>query len=242
MTAQEHPIIIETATFIELLNESVTMGYRAPTLPENLACLLGCPYLLQRGSWKTLRVNLDRCDHESIVARQLILPKLFAVVKRYGQHSDRLSVLAALNRSNCWTAVLEDLPLTYELAQALVDFVDCYSPRSLMYDCASSDVLAMLNAWLKPDTHWEKLPGVRTLCQHVFGDAWCALVLPDEHADVVGAFAIRRDNKCSLHDLIAAQKPQFLHGLCSAQDAAAAGRRAVEISLPQLDVDQQAFW
>jgi hypothetical protein len=231
---KSHPIVVEATAFMDLMSAGAAMGYRPPKISENLARLLGCPYTQDAGGSGTFHRNLEPNDPETTAARKFILPTFFAVVERHGQHPDRLSVLVALNRSKGWVTVLEDLPLAYELAQALVAYVDCHTTRFPMYNFTSRDVLHLLNAWLKPSATWVELPGVRTLCRHIFGDAWCAIALPETYADEVGSKSAQMNSGVSVHNFIAAQKPPFLDGLCQAQDAASSLDQDVGIVLPDM--------
>jgi hypothetical protein len=231
----EHPVITEAAAFMDMMAESVDLGDPGPGMPERLFKLLGGPYMRGEVGGSTLDLNVEPCDTNTLAARQFVLLKIFIVIEHHGKHYDRLSALAALNRSECWTPMLESLPLTYELAKALVDFVDRYWPTSEMYQAVEPEVLEILNAWLKPRITWSELPGPRTVCAHVFGDAWCALVLPDEYTDKVGGGAVRGRGKTHLHEFINAQKPQFLEGLCRGQDALMAGLAGDKLSLPEFD-------
>jgi hypothetical protein len=216
MNIQEHPIVIEANAFIASLRlkGSGPAKKNTPRMDGSLTALLGCPYVSDVGN---VSMNAEPCDADTLAARKLVLPEMFAFAASHGWHDDRLSLLAGLNRSNCWASRCNDVQHAYDLTEVLVDFVDFYWESHKRYATAAPDVLGLLNAWLKPDIEWSTLPGVRTLCQHLFGDSWCLLVLPDEYADTVGARSTSKPT-ITLSDFIIEHRPLFLPGLCTAQD------------------------
>jgi hypothetical protein len=239
---QDHPIVVETTNFMARSIMGVPKGYKQPALPKHLAALLGCPGMFRDGGTSVLCLNRDSCDEETLAARKHILPKLFSVVEKHGWHGDRLAVLAALSQSKCWEDMLNDLHQAYTLALALIDFSDSYFTRDTMCNVALPHVLEILNSWLSPNPDWVELPGVRTVCQHFFGDPWCAFMLPGVYADKVGAATLTTGDRIRVCNFIAADKPPFLYGLCPAQDASAVAADA-EVILPRLDAaDQVDVW
>jgi hypothetical protein len=229
MPAQEHPVIIEATAFIELSRASIVAGLVQPRMPEQLYTLLGCAHVI--GNGPRTSQHLQPCDQATLTARSLMLPKMFAAVGRNGLQLDRLAILTALNRFSCWSEILKDVALTYELAQAITDFIDCYSP-ALTNRAALSEVVSLLNNWLKPSTPWSTLPGIRTFGRHAFGEEWCTFVLPDEYADIEGKRTAH--GSLSVSDFIAAQRPPFVKGLCPAQDEANRVNPDVALLLPCL--------
>jgi hypothetical protein len=215
-------IVVETQAFITAVRASVSNGNIPPRMSEQLARLLGCPFVCI--NHVILRANHEPCDAEVRSVRQRALSALFPILKKHSAGHDFVSLLPGLHRAGGWRYLLSSTTLAYDLAGALILFVERYTPVSdTIYAFAEQDVLGLMNAWLRPAAQWEKPPGVRTLCAHLFGEAWCALTLPETYADRVGGSIFQAIGPMFLpgvHAFIKKQSihPELLPGLCPAQD------------------------
>jgi hypothetical protein len=175
-----------------LQGEHVTM-----TINNNLRILLGCPFVSD-GEFIVDHVVNDPDD----VRR--CLPKLLSVLINFENERDSIiSLVSGLVRNHCWGECLQTESDAYALAAALVYFTEARQHK-LMETEVVTDVRAIFNAWLRPASASVRLPDVETLCLHLFGSAWCSVVLPASE---------------KLRALILTQRPPFLPGLCPAQDA-----------------------
>jgi hypothetical protein len=142
------------------------------------------------------------------------LPQLLSKILPSPYRTDDLtSILIGLSNCAGWRSSTEDETRAYELAAALLYFVDCFWSDHPLDKVAEPVVCEMLNVWLNPRTQWLNLPSTGVLCQHMFNAAWCDLALPD------GCFATP-GTEVEMHEigeLVYRERPPFLPGVCSVQ-------------------------
>jgi hypothetical protein len=196
---------------------------RAPTesfltgsarLPSaELLLSLGC--VCQEGAYgsATLIYSNDPADKDG--ARQclsLVVAKMLASDARGAP--EMVSLLSGAMRGTLGVAPASALQ-AYELSALALLFIDAYMPGDKLDHAVGLGLCLVLDAWLKPASPWTKLPGTGEVARLMFGEAFCALRLPDCVEDQksltimpTGGFA---------GDIVWRERPLFLPGLCPAQ-------------------------
>lgn len=218
---------IKTANLVEALAaHKIAVDTRQPEMENSFLYRLGCPYLAEYGAiqWPDLR------PHHAVVARECVVELLAAFVgarkEMQESASDAASVLAGLIAHQWWESCLDSLPGAYTLAAAVLNYVELYGP-SVELDRATSPVVCeMLNAWLKPSKPWSELPLAGVIAEHMFGELWSSLALPDSCFDSDADYV---ETRILASLIVLRDRPPFLHGLCRARDA------AFGVNLPDLD-------
>jgi hypothetical protein len=71
----------------------------------------------------------------------------------------------------------------------------------------------MLNKWLLPVEPWVDIPGVVTLCEYMFGEPWCELVLSGKIKNGIGGYHLRAPD-IAPDRVVSMTRPPLLPGLC----------------------------
>jgi hypothetical protein len=174
---------------------------------------LRCPY--EDGG--NLILDKTKVSDADRAAMRLYFPKLLHEFQVRRAHPSRqTSVLVGVAAH----VFGNDYPATEQeacsLADAVLFYVGDYESDSIYDVFAQSYILDLLNRWLKPAVPWHDLPGVVTICRHMFGEAWCDLILSTNYRDAVGP--VNRLSQGIDLDIIK-KRPSFLPGLCPEQDS-----------------------
>jgi hypothetical protein len=208
VTQQINTIVQRTDAFIK--SWPARPPAKQPRLPESLLVLLGCP-IPGTAIWPMI-------EKKNLEAARDSLPRLLRTLGTYPQAPvDATSLLAGLGRHKCWQRCLLNEDNIYPLAKALLNYTATYDPGFPMDAATERDVLSILNGWLRPGSRWRKLPSAMTVCETLFGTAWCTLALLSGE-----------DYGRGLADIVAATRPPFRTGYFAIQDA------TTEMLLPEL--------
>lgn len=218
MMRKLHPLVVETKRFLReqaLRPEPHFRENHRRDIDSKLLGLMHGPYtnwlVVVSEEW----VNQPEPGAYDLAALRVCLPDILSQLGTSLGFRERTSILASLHKYGCWEICLATEDGAYTLACALVHYVDAYSDSDRLDRAAGSSICALLNAWLSPAEPWRTLPGVITLCQHMFGTPWCVLALPDDCIDVVGGADPRMPGSTYyVDDLVLAARPPFLPGLC----------------------------
>jgi hypothetical protein len=166
-----------------------------------------CPSLNWKGE---IAFDPETSDAGRTVLKEW-LPKLITVMSNENLYSSSTtSMLVGLSAYGGPDYSPETESDAYALAFTVLYYINYYMPRDKMDKLAGPHVCTLLNAWLKPAEPWDDLPGVVTVCHHLFGDAWCALILPATFTDNVGQVGPARKD---LDTYVMQNRPQLLPGL-----------------------------
>lgn len=126
----------------------------------------------------------------------------------------RVALLAGLGLHDCWQQCLQDEASARNLAVQLLQYIEGFSKTDLIYETADPHVAKILSAWLGLPAA-AVTPGPVTVCQSLFGDAWCSFYLPDGAIDAPGE---GWKMLAKIADIEDRERPPFLPGLCPSQD------------------------
>jgi hypothetical protein len=156
------------------------------------------------------------------------LPQLLSkILPKPYRGDDLTSILIGLSNCNGWKTSTKSETRAYEMAAAILNFVDYFWEDSHLEKAAEPLVCQMLNEWLKPHLTWTMLPSAGVVCQHMFSAAWCDLALPEGCFDPIAT----DNNVYGIGELVYRERPPFLPGLCSEQDVVV----GPGLMLPSLD-------
>lgn len=158
--------------------------------------LLGCPYVSRDKTYFPV------VEPANLGAARLAIPKILtALGSRALARVDVSSLVAGLNRNNCWGECLNRPDDAYALVLAVMIYIDMYHTEFELDVVVEPDVCELLTSWLRPSEPWTKIPTALEVCQHMFGEAWSGLASAEEAVDLI-IYEVRR------------QRPPFLPGLC----------------------------
>lgn len=202
-----HPrsqVMLETELF-EAKCRSASKGCE-PAISEQLARLLGCPYVGGRFSELTVMYpGLPK--HDITNARECLLRILTLCAYGSGAMSGLPPLLIGLHQHGMLRETVEKESGARILAVALLLYVQAHWDEDLLDVAAAPVVVDLLNAWIAPAERWTNLPRHLDVATHLFGNAWTLLDLGNDFYTGV---------------VVAREKPPFLPGLCLEQDRALA--------------------
>jgi hypothetical protein len=220
MTANAQTIYDDTADLIADVNVKL--------LDYELAADLGCP--TSRDPYGLKIPSMDTLGSDQIEALKVCIPQVFMkLAPRPAEPYNMITLLSGMHRYDCWRACLSTEDSTYAFAIAILVFVENFSWSREQDIGARVAVKEIVNAWLSPDNPWQALPGVGVLCEHMFGAAWCAMVMPDAAFSHVPGDDMKAARMACY--LVERQRPPFLLGVCPAQKADAGIVLPAEIGL-----------
>jgi hypothetical protein len=214
-----HPLVVETRRFLHAHSKGDDSRVSGQPISIDTPLMLELyPYWLSVTDGGATWGDKPLPNAQDLAAVQRCLPVILTQMGDSLPSMQRMSILAGLRKYDCWRNCLVSDVGAYALAGAIVRYIDDYWDEGKLDRLAAPHVCALLNAWLKPSEPWEKLPGVVTLCQSMFGTAWCVLSLPDDCLDVFGGAEVRRlASTYYVDQLVLAARPPFLPGLCQFQ-------------------------
>jgi hypothetical protein len=208
----QHPLVIETERF---LAASAKANRGSPTMSDELSTMLAGPHTQSRGVRKGWETD-EPTSPEDLAALQYCLPRIFLHTGDILGTTTTASLLAGMQRHQCWKQCLTTEDGAFALAAALIAYVETAMVNPL-YKLTEPEVRAMLNTWLDPIPRWWGMPGPVTISENMFGVAWCALML-DGCEDSVGSYW-DNDSFTRVARVVSKSRPTFLPGLCLAQDS-----------------------
>lgn len=216
----EHPLVSATNSFLDEHASFIASGQRGlpPLMSARLLALAAGPYFLKNEHADPHWLSRPLPVAPDLEALQMCLPRLMASDRHPIAGNESTSLLAGLHRYGCWRGCLSTVVGAKALASALLQYIDCYWESYALDATARPGVLQILNEWLRPEVHWAELPGVVTICRHMFGGAWCTIALPADRPDDVGGFA---GDETAIELLVHNARPPFMPGLCPAQETIA---------------------
>jgi hypothetical protein len=184
-------------------------------IPDELLLKLGCPYDRQDASGESVKIYPVLSERDlPIVSRQL--PRL--LVATAGQLPANISdinvLLGCLLVHTDWRDCLAEEDTAYALAVALCFFLDTETASILdiLTNDEKTNILRILNEWVKPDPAWVTLPRQRVVTEILFGAPWCHFALPYQQ-DVV-QIEPTSVSKEVMRKAIVGGQPPFMPGLC----------------------------
>jgi hypothetical protein len=191
----------------------------APEVSDALYTVLGCSYTGKH--WHEIRTPVSRAADTATY-----LPKILPVaLVLHDRDMTSAQLLSGVARCPCLQECVETEDGAYALASTLINYLRFFSKESNLDVAVMGDILDMVNLWLRPAAPFRVVPSIYTLCEHMFGDLWCNLVLQEDTKrppDIMNNI----DEHCI--ELIKQQRPPFLRGLCPAQ--------ALQLSVPLPDM------
>jgi hypothetical protein len=193
-------------SFVRSETEKFLRGRARRDLDKMFLRALGCPFVVRPGEVEWPKVS--PADYADVRAS---LPQILSALGPVPEAPwDRPSLLSGLYVNACWRTCLETEAGTYDLAAALLTYLE----RNVTYeslDVATAPVIRdLLNEWLAPAQPWGTLPSVGDVLQAMFGQSWCYLSLSDD-IDFYTVGAVPRD--CHIGEVIHRDRPVFLSGL-----------------------------
>lgn len=209
------PHIIE-ATEIFLSSHQRGMGDSGRGDLSRLLTSIGCRRFIGEHISAAFERRPSRSTSD-LAALRICLPKLLALSEARPTSYDAAVLLGELHYYSCW----KDFTLTEAGSRQLYDtilyFIANYSSSSDVDAHIGPRVCGILNEWLCPAAPWSETPGAVVVCQHLFGDSWCALFLDSfpakaapAHTSAVGYM---------VQAIVKGHRPPLLPGLCREQDA-----------------------
>lgn len=199
-----------TERYLELSKHSDQRELRLELLE-----LLHCPYL-EKGAVAFYPVgkSSDLRSEIQVCLRRLLLAFLDDTRHRQGNRQ----ILFGVAYYDCITNYKNDETAAYAMATSMLFYIEDYLPTDVLDRFVESRICALISEWLKPSVDWLWLsrPGLSTVCQRFFGEAWCMLALPHD-IDTTDQDGIYRTRGESVAQLVARHRPPFEVGLCKAQ-------------------------
>jgi hypothetical protein len=176
---------------------------------ESLTTALGCRTLtFRRTSWSVTNPTQPKVVDEELVVNTLLEAVQHHRNRFFSRSEDSHALLDGLAKKDRWRKCLASLEGAYNLTLLLVEVADLTTESGLIDGtpllCAAMtpDTCALLNAWLKPAMPLVHIPSVDELLRHIFGHAWCDIILSGP--------ALKTSD---ISKLILAQTPPFMPGL-----------------------------
>jgi hypothetical protein len=215
---------MEHRSVVEITNEFVAQQDSWPQ--GRLMRSLNCPYAHSLdGPVFSKRPVLNAGDRASL---RISIPRILAVsIDDKNNTTFTASLLSALDCYDCLAVCREDTHTSFELARALLLYLARFEDYP-MNVFARPRVISLLNNWLEPEKKWRRLPSALEVCQHLFGDAWCTLCLPETVLSAPGD-SDRRGNGLKVLNTVNRLRPTLSPGLCLAETA------EPDLMLPTLD-------
>jgi hypothetical protein len=210
----EHPMATMTRTVLE----DYVKPEGSNVISDKLLMLLECPWL-DREQTPPCVLWPERIQaHRAAVEENLLV--LFSALA--GTEARARSqcyfgpLLCGMALAKCWRSLLLTEDGAYALATGLIGYIEDYYPEFKLDTAAAPYICLILNEWLKPVVEWVQPPSIGVLFEHMFGDVWPGLVLPDDHWKPLGNTCANQDIAC---DVMWQERPPFMPGLCLAQVA-----------------------
>jgi hypothetical protein len=205
-----------TSAIMRATDTYLALAKPRPHIKRPLLEVLRCPYLIDDEmvgfDFSTSFSEQERTDLE------VCIPKLLAeVMDMSGSYQREVAaeLMVGLHHSGAFAAYPRDEDSAYVLATAILFYIDHFIPNYMIDELAKEHIVALLNEWIQPAEPWRDLPGARTVCRHLFGDAWVALVLPGTCDDVIGGFT-NGGRQYTVDDVVRRERPPFQLGICAA--------------------------
>jgi hypothetical protein len=191
MTAAEtDPVLAAIDAFKAVVAQAKADGISTyPELQAEHLSALGCPYAQYHETAGCDIVYYTALNKEYTRSFVAAAPALLAeVTARIPDDALGVtSLLGGLARSGCWRACLTEVETAHSLAVAICYFIDTYSDECALDAAVESDVLDILNDWLKPTESWIDLPPVLAVTTALFGSWWCDIALDSIEQDAPGS-------------------------------------------------------
>jgi hypothetical protein len=185
---------------------------RAPKISGDLLERLGCPFILRENGQLTTSLNGDLNARTYLPS--VLVAAVSVSVSALGDDTETTSLLAGIGRAKCWRECIATIGGAYSFAIALVKHIELLWTTSRLDVYVDADVMQAMNGWLELKDPWSDFPSAYMLCQHLFGNAWCDLALPESARNIPGSGDVIAERACRI---ISEQRPPFLPGMCPAQ-------------------------
>jgi hypothetical protein len=180
------------------------LPYDRPYTISPLTTALGCRHVdLGEMTWRADSPVQPSFKDEALVSAilvQALRSHMCATV--YRPPEDGFAILDGLSRNERWRYCLRSIDDTYYLGALLA-----YMTIDKIEGCTSI-FCGVVNAWLKPPTPWMSYPPAQVFITAMFGQAWPAIALQNDIS-----------RQWNIGSIILKERPPFVAGLSSAQDA-----------------------
>jgi hypothetical protein len=210
----DHPITQMAMSHLSAITPPGDIGY----ISDRLFTALECPADIADPFSNEIVWVERNPDNSEVVAQSLlaVFSRVAGAIVETRHTSDLGQLLCGMERSQCWRVLTGTEEGAYLLATGLIGYVECYLESYKMDVATAPSICRILNTWLRPAVAWEQLPSIGVVCEHMFGSAWPALVLPDDQWGP--AESAHADARLAVV-LVLKDRPRFLPGLCPSQTA-----------------------
>jgi hypothetical protein len=193
-------------------------------IDEKIFRMLGCPNFYNGTSIQPRDVERNVAPEAAVEEIRTNLARLISELRlEHILNRDMASLLAGAGRYQCWNACSQSYEGAVRLADLILHYIDQYQHYQRSFDEETdSDICDLINGWLKPTVPWEKLPRLYSVCEHMFGDAWCSFSLSAYES-------LEGSSDLGINWLVQKTRPPFLPGLCRETNS------QFSISLPPFD-------
>jgi hypothetical protein len=211
----DHPITKMTEAF---LKEHAQSG-GSLHISDELFIALKCPTGGTAPPSDNIVCDDSRPDSDGAIEHNLlvIFSAIAGLLVKERETIDLGQLLCAMERAQCWRAIIGTEDQAYLLAAGLISYVEDYVESYEMDDLTAPHICGILNAWLKPDVSWDRLPPIGVICEYMFGTVWPSLALSDDQWEPAG---YTYDFVGAATESMLKERPPFLPGLCLAREVA----------------------